>query len=355
MFDGVNLSRRQVVLGASAASAAAHLETISLARASASAGRELSSFANATAWLNSRPLTAPDLDRKVILVGFWTYSCINWRRQLPYLRAWHEKYKDRGLVMIGVHTPEFSFEKTIDNVRWAAADMRIDYPIAVDSEYAIWRGFGNNYWPALYFIDARGRVRHNVFGEGQYEQSEALIQKLLAENGIGGIGTDLVSVDARGAEAAADWRDLKSSENYLGYRRTENFASAGARPEKSQVYSVPGQLSLNHWALSGDWTLGREAAILNRANGRVAYRFHARDLHLVMGPVADGAQIRFRVSLDKKAPHDAHGVDADGEGSGVVIEPRMYQLVRQSTPVVDRQFEIEFLDTGLRAFSFTFG
>ena len=354
-MEGVKLSRRRLISMAGMTIAATQLEAMNVAKAQSSAGRALSSFVRATTWINSPPLTAAALEKKVVLADFCTYSCINWRRQLPYIRAWAEKYKDLGLIVIGIHTPEFSFEKNVDNIRWAIKDMRIDYPIAVDNEYAIWRAFGNNYWPALYFVDARGRLRHSVFGEGQYEQSEAVIQKLLAENGIGGIGEGLVSVDARGAEAAADWRELKSDENYVGYRRTANFASAGATPDRPREYSVPARLSLNHWALSGDWILGGEAVTSNRANGRIAYRFHARDLHLVMGPAAPNKPVRFRVSFDGQAPGAAHGVDVDEEGNGVVIESRMYQLIRQPAPVVDRQFEIEFLDAGLSAFSFTFG
>lgn len=317
---------------------------------------ELPSFGSGTAWLNSQPLNASGLRGKVVLVEFWTYSCINWLRSFPYVRAWAEKYKDRGLVVIGVHAPEFAFEKNIDNVRRAAKELRVDYPIVIDNDHAIWRAFNNEYWPALYFVDAQGRIRHHQFGEGEYEQSEMIIQQLLAEAGNGGIGHELVSVDARGAEAAADWSSLKSPENYVGYERTENFASPGGSvPDKRRVYALPAALGLNHWALSGDWTMEREAIVLNKANGRIAYRFHARDLHLVMGPAAPGTSLRFRVLIDGQAPGAAHGVDVDGQGNGTVAQPRMYQLIRQSNPIVDRQFEIEFLDSGVEAFSFTFG
>jgi len=320
----------------------------------------LPSLQDATAWLNSKPLTASSLRGKVVLVEFWTYSCINWRRQLPYVRAWAEKYKDRGLVVIGVHAPEFSFEKNIDDVRWATKDMRIDYPIAIDNEHAIWRDFNNEYWPALYFVDAQGRIRHHQFGEGEYEQSELVIQQLLTEAGVANVSHEMVSVSPQGAEVGADWNDLRSGENYVGYQRTENFASpGGARPDKSQKYAFPAQLRLNQWALSGDWTMGREAIVsnkaLDKANGRMVYRFHGRDLHLVMGPAVPGTSVRFRVLIDGQTPGAAHGVDVDDQGNGTVTEPRMYQLIRQPGQIIDRQFEIEFLDSGVEAFSFTFG
>lgn len=317
---------------------------------------ELPPFDGATGWLNSQPVTAASLRGKVVVVEFWTYTCINWLRTLPYVRAWAEKYKDRGLVVIGVHAPEFEFEKNVDNVRWAAKDMKVDYPIAIDSDYAIWRAFRNQYWPALYFVDAQGRIRHHQFGEGEYEQSEVIIQQLLAEAGAGGIGRELVAVDGRGAEAAADWGNLKSPENYLGYQRTENFASpGGAVLDKRRVYALPARLRLNQWALSGDWTVGKQATSLNQANGRIAYRFHARDLHLVMGPAARGTSVRFRVLVDGQPPGAAHGVDVDDRGNGTVTEQRLYQLIRQPKPIADRQFEIEFLDSGVEAFVFTFG
>jgi len=317
---------------------------------------ELASLERANEWLNSPPLTASALRGKVVLIDFWTYTCINWLRTLPYVRAWDEKYKDQGLVVIGVHAPEFEFEKNVDNVRRATKDMRVDYPVAIDSDHAIWRAFRNEYWPALYFVDAQGHVRHHQFGEGEYERSERIIQQLLAEAGAGGGGHDLVSVDARGAEAAADWGSLKSPENYLGYERTENFASpGGAVLGKSRDYAAPARLRLNHWALFGDWTVEKHAPALSKANGRIAYRFHARDLHLVMGPAARGASVRFRVLIDGRPPGAAHGVDVDDQGNGTVTEQRMYQLIRQPKPIDDRQFEIEFLDSGVEAFAFTFG
>ena len=317
---------------------------------------DVPSFDGAITWLNSQPVTAAGLRGKVVLVQFWTYTCINWLRTLPYVRAWAEKYTDQGLVVIGVHTPEFAFEKDIDNVRRAARDMGIDYPIAIDSDYAVWLAFNNRYWPALYFIDAQGHIRHHQFGEGEYEQSEMIIQQLLVEAGIGGIGGELVSVDARGAEAAADWDNLKSPENYVGYERTENFASpGGAILDERRVYARPPRLRLNHWALSGEWTVENKAIVLNRANGQIAYQFHARDLHLVMGPAARGTSVRFQVVIDGQPPGAAGGVDVDGEGNGKVTEQRMYQLIRQPKPIADRLFEIAFLDSGLEAFVFTFG
>jgi thiol-disulfide isomerase/thioredoxin len=317
---------------------------------------ELPSLGSATEWLNSQPLTAAGLRGKVVLIDFWTYTCINWLRQLPYVRAWAEKYKDQGLVVIGVHTPEFAFERDVENVRWAAKDMRVDYPIAIDNDYSIWRAFNNSYWPALYFVDAQGNIRHHQFGEGEYEQSEMILQQLLEEAGNGGIGHELVSVDARGAEAAADWGSLKTPENYLGYERTENFASpGGAVLDTRRVYATPERLRLNHWALSGDWTVEKQATVLNKANGRIAYRFHARDLHLVMGPAVRGTSVRFRVLIDGQVPGAAHGIDVDDQGNGTVAEQRMYQLIRQPEPIADRQFEIEFIDSGVEAFAFTFG
>jgi len=317
---------------------------------------EFPSLGGATGWLNSSPLTPSSLRGKVVLIDFWTYTCINWLRTLPYVRAWAEKYKDQGLVVIGVHTPEFAFEKNVDNVRRAAKDMRVGYPIALDSDYAIWRAFDNEYWPALYFVDAQGHIRHHQFGEGEYEQSERVIQQLLVEAGVGGIGHDLVSVDARGAEAAADWGSLNSPENYVGYERTKNFASpGGTASDEPHVYAAPSQLKLNNWALSGDWTVQKHLTVLDKPNGRIAYRFHARDLNLVMGPASQGAPVRFRVLIDGQPPDAAHGIDVDDQGKGTVTEQRLYQLIRQPRPITDRRFEIEFLDPGVETFAFTFG
>ena len=305
---------------------------------------ELASLERADEWLNSPPLTPAALRGKVVLIDFWTYTCINWRRTLPYVRAWAEKYKDQGLVVVGVHAPEFSFEKNLSNVRWAVKDLGIDYPVAVDNDHAIWRAFRNQYWPALYFIDAQGRVRHHHFGEGEYEQSEMIIQALLREAGASSVSREPVKVDARGLDVAADWGNLKSPENYVGFARTENFASpGGAALDKPRMYELPARLRLNEWALSGDWTVKKEAAVLNKAGGRITYRFHARDLHLVMGPAAPGTSVKFRVLIDGQPPGAAHGVDVDEQGNGTVTEQRLYQLIRQPKPIADRQFEIEFL------------
>lgn len=317
---------------------------------------ELASLERADQWLNSPPLTAQDLRGKVVLVDFWTYTCINWLRTLPYVRAWAEKYRDQGLVVIGVHAPEFAFEKNLNNVRRAVKDMSIDYPVAVDNDHAIWRAFKNQYWPALYFIDAQGRVRHHHFGEGSYEQSEMIIQQLLAEAGKGGIDRQPVSVASQGLEAAADWSNLRSPENYVGHERTQGFASPGGTVlDKPRIYELPARLRLNEWALSGDWTVKNQATVLNKPNGRIAYRFHARDLHLVMGPPAPGASVKFRVLIDGQAPGAAHGGDVDEQGNGTVSEQRLYQLIRQPQPIADRQFEIEFFGQGVEAYAFTFG
>jgi len=326
------------------------------AMAPLSVAGELSSLGSATDWLNSQPLTSDSLRGKVVLIDVWTYTCINWLRTAPYIRAWAEKYKDLGLVVIGVHAPEFPFERNVDNVRRAVEHMGLAYPIAIDNNFAIWRAFKNQYWPALYFVDAQGRLRHYHFGEGDYEQSERFIQKLLAEGGATGTNQELVSVDGRGVEAAADWKSLSSPENYVGYERTERFASpGGAVLGKPRVYAVPAHLGLNHWALSGDWSVERRASVLNKANGRIAYRFHARDLHLVMGPAVQGTHVRFRVLIDGQPPGAAHGTDADDQGNGTITEQRLYQLVRQPNAIADRLFEIEFLDPGIEAYAFTFG
>ena len=317
---------------------------------------ELASLERADEWFNSPPLTASALRGKVVLVDFWTYTCINWLRTLPYVRAWAEKYKDQGLVVIGVHAPEFSFEKNLMNARRAVKDLRVDYPVAVDNDHVIWRAFSNQYWPALYFVDAQGRVRHHHFGEGSYEQSEMVIQKLLAEAGASEVSREPSMVDGSGIEAAADWRNLRSGENYVGYERTQNFASpGGAALDQPRIYALPTRLRLNDWALSGEWTVKREAIVLNKAGGRIAYRFHARDLHLVMGAAEPGTSVRFRVLMDGQLPGPAHGIDIDDQGIGTITEQRLYQLIRQPMPIADRQFEIEFLDPGVEAFAFTFG
>ncbi|RDJ21308.1 cytochrome c biogenesis protein DipZ [Bosea caraganae] len=314
----------------------------------------LPSLAGAVEWLNSPPLTTEGLKGKVVLIDFWTYSCINCLRAIPYVRAWAEKYKDQGLVVIGVHSPEFAFEKTIGNVRKAVADLKIGYPVAIDNDYAIWRAFKNQYWPAHYFIDAEGRIRHHHFGEGGYDKSEEVIQQLLAEAGKKAAG-GLVAVTASGAEMASNEADVRSPETYLGYERAENFVSPGGAAEDASKRYETGMPRLNEWGLSGNWTIGKEHASLDAADGGITYRFHARDLHLVLGPGADGKPIRFRVTIDGAAPGESHGVDVDANGEGTVTEQRLYQLVRQSGAIADRSFEIRFLDPGVQAYAFTFG
>jgi thiol-disulfide isomerase/thioredoxin len=319
------------------------------------ASRELAAIGGAEEWLNSPRMTPSSLAGKVVLVDFWTYTCINWLRTLPYVRAWEQRYRDR-LVIIGVHTPEFGFERDIDNVRRAVREMRIEYPVVIDNDYSIWRAFGNQHWPALYFIDAGGRVRQHHFGEGAYDKSELAIQRLLAEAGLASIAGGVVSIHSDGIEAAADWENLRSPETYVGYERGRNFASSGgAAEDRRRKYAAPARLALNQWALTGEWTIGRQATVLSSPGGRITHRFHARDLHLVMGPARRESPVRFRVSIDGRPPGAAHGLDVDEGGSGTVAEPRLYHLVRQPKQIVDRQFEIEFLDAGVEAFAFTFG
>ncbi len=321
-----------------------------------SAQTDLQRLHRATGWLNSPPLTEADLRGKVVLVDFWTYTCINWLRTAPYVRAWAEKYKDQGLVVIGVHTPEFELEEEAPNVRVAVQTLGVTYPVAIDNDYGVWRAFRNQAWPAVYLIDADGRIRHRHLGEGEYESSEKLIRQLLAEAGRNVPPGDLVSVAAAGAEAAADWTTLKSPETYVGYARTTNFASpGGARPDTRRTYAAPDRLKLNHWALAGEWTMQKQALALDESGGRIVYRFHARDLHLVMGPAARGTAVRFRVLIDGQPPGAAHGGDIDAQGHGTVTEQRLYQLIRQPYPIAERVFEIEFLDPGVEAFAFTFG
>ncbi|HTB42375.1 MAG TPA: redoxin family protein [Acetobacteraceae bacterium] len=362
--ERIKHGRRRFFGAAAAAIAAIRLGKSTAARAQAASMKatglpiegDMPPLTGATAWINTSPLTSADLRGKVVLVEFWTYTCINWRRSHAYVRAWAEKYNEHGLTVIGVHTPEFPFEGEVENVRRAVQDMKISYPIAVDSDHAIWDAFQNNYWPAFYFVDAQGRIRHHQFGEGSYEQSEMIIQLLLVQAGSVGIGHELTTVNGQGFEAAADWADLRSPENYLGYDRTDNFSSAGgAVLGKSHDYAVPTRLTLNQWALSGDWTMESGFVAPNAAGGRIAYRFHARDLHLVMGSADPSKSIRFRITIDGAAPGTDHGLDVDAEGQGSVQEPRLYQLVRQSRPITDRTFEIEFLDAGSRAYDFTFG
>jgi thiol-disulfide isomerase/thioredoxin len=313
------------------------------------------SLAGATAWLNSPPLTAAGLRGRVVLVDFWTLTCVNWLRTLPYVRAWAAKYKDKGLVVIGVHTPEFSVEHDIANVRRAAQAMRVDYPIAVDSDYGVWRAFANAYWPAVYIADAKGQIRYHHFGEEAYEETERVIQRLLAEAGAANVGSDLVAVDPRGTEVAADWSNVKSGETYVGSEKRENFASPRGPAGKPYAYTVPRELRLNQWGLAGEWTVGPEIAAAQMPKARIVYRFHARDVNLVMGPGKAGQPVRFRVLLDGHPPETAHGADVDAQGTGAVTEPRLYQLIRQPKPIGDRTFEIEFLDPGAEAFCFTFG
>lgn len=316
----------------------------------------LPGFDGATGWLNSPPLTAADLGGKVVLVDFWTYTCINWLRTLSYVRAWAAKYHDRGFVTVGVHTPEFPFEQDVDNVREAVRDMRIGYPVAIDSDYRVWRAFSNHYWPAVYIADAHGRIRHHQFGEGRYEECERVIQRLLRDAGAEGVGDALVSVAADGVEAQADWTNLASPETYLGYEQTQNFASRGGVAfAESRTYAAPDSLRLNHWALSGDWTIESGASVLNRAGGGIAFRFHARDVHLVLRPRERGTSMPFRVLVDGEPPGDAHGLDVDEEGHGMVAQARLHQLVRQPGSITDRTFEITFLAPGIEAYVFTFG
>lgn len=309
----------------------------------------------ATTWINSPPLTPEQLRGKVVVVDFWTYSCINCLRALPYVRAWAEKYKDQGLVVIGVHTPEFAFEKSEANVRDAVRRLGVDYPVAMDNDFAIWRAFKNQYWPAHYFIDAQGRIRHHHFGEGDYEGSERVIQQLLKEAGAADVAADVVQIQAQGAEAAAAMDQLGSPETYVGYARAENFRSPGGLARDAVKTYVASPLDLNDWSLVGRWRVTREHAELATAGGRVSFRFKARDLHLVMGPGATGATPRFRVLIDGQAPGADAGSDIDAQGVGRIDDQRLYQLIRQSGPVRERTFEIEFLDPGVQVFAFTFG
>ncbi len=318
---------------------------------------ELPSFDGATKWLNSEPLTPQALRGRVVLVSFGTYTCINWIRALPYVRAWADKYTGQGLAVVGVQTPEFDFEGDLGNVSQAIREMDVRYPLAVDNGYAVWRAFNNNYWPALYFGDAEGRIRHHYFGEGEYEESERVLQALLAEAGVADVDRSLVRVEARGVEFGADWDDLLSPENYVGFQRTEGFASpGGAVLDERHVYSAPASLRRNEWALSGDWQMTFASVALAQPGGSISCRFHARDLHLVIRPVIpEGPPVPFRVNLDGQPPGAAHGLDVDDEGHGTVTSARLYQLFRQPGPITDRLFQIEFLDSGVEAFVFTFG
>jgi hypothetical protein len=316
---------------------------------------ELPTFDGVTAWVNSPALTLPDLRGHAVLVSFGTYTCINWIRSLPYVRAWADKYRSHGLAVVGVQTPEFEFEGDLGNVRRAIKEMDVRYPLAVDNDYAVWRAFDNHYWPALYFADAQGRIRHHHFGEGEYEASEMVLQMLLREAGAD-VDQGLVRLEPRGVEAAADWDDLGSPETYLGYERAGAFASAGgAVPDRRHAYSAPPELRRNQWTLSGGWQIDAVPARLYEPGGSISYQFHARDLHLVMGPPVGRPPVRFTVRLDGEAPGRAHGIDVDEHGNGTADYQRIHQLIRQPPPIGDRRFEIEFLEPGVEVFVFTFG
>jgi thiol-disulfide isomerase/thioredoxin len=313
------------------------------------------SLAGATDWLNSPPLTGADLRGRVVLVDFRTYTCINWLRSLPYVRAWEEAYRDSGLVVVGVHSPEFSFEHDVDNVRRAMRDRAIGHPVAIDGHFAVWRSFHNHFWPARYLVDAGGRLRHHGFGEGGYEEDERVLRQLLREAGAGDLGPEPVPVDARGIEAPADWDTLRSAETYLGYDRTSGFASSpDLVPDRPHAYTAAERLRLGHWSLAGSWTIGAESSSSQEPGGRLSCRFHARDLHLVVAPPA-GATVRFRVQLDGRDPGTDHGLDVDSAGLGTITEPRLYQLLRRRGAVTSGTAEVEFLDPGVSVYALTFG
>jgi hypothetical protein len=315
----------------------------------------LPAFDGATAWLNAAPLTPERLRGRVVLVSFGTYTCINWIRSLPYVRSWADKYARHALAVVGVQTPEFEFEGNRQNVGRAIKEMDVRYPVAVDNDYAVWRAFDNHYWPALYFVDAEARIRHHHFGEGEYEESEMVLQMLLRETGAE-VDQGLVRLAPDGVEAAADWASLGSPESYLGYQRAVGFTSpGGVVPDERVAYSAPAQLRPNQWALVGQWRIGPVPALLDEPGGSISYQFHARDLHLVMGPPTGRPPVRFRVRLNGQPPGRARGVDVDEQGNGTADYQRMYQLVRQPPPIGDRLFQIDFLDPGVEAFAFTFG
>jgi thiol-disulfide isomerase/thioredoxin len=316
----------------------------------------LPSLDGATGWLNSPPLTPDGLRGRVVLVDVWTYTCINWLRTLPYVRAWAAKYSNAGLAILGVHTPEFGFERDVDNIVAQSRILGVEYPIAIDSDYGVWRALDNHFWPALYLADGEGRIRFHHFGEGEYAMTEMVIQQLLLDAGAEGIDQDQVTVEPRGLEVAADWRTLKSPETYTGYRQSTGFAQEDvARFDNSDTYTAPGRLPLNYWGLAGTWTVASHAAVLIEPGGRIAFQFHARDVNLVIGPASKGVSIPFRVFLDGQPAGDAHGTDIASDGSGTVNDQRTYQLIRQPGPIADRRFEIEFLDAGVEAYCFTFG
>jgi thiol-disulfide isomerase/thioredoxin len=316
----------------------------------------LPSFDGATSWLNSEPLTPHGLRGRVVLVDFWTYTCINWLRTMPYVKAWDAKYRDVGLTVIGVHTPEFGFEQNIDNVVARSHAFGVEYPIAVDSNYGVWEAFANHFWPAIYIADAEGRIRWHHFGESEYEMTEMVVQQLLLEAGVEGVDPDLVSVEPTGFEVAADWRNLRTPETYLGYGRSSAFASSEhARFNEPHIYPRPGRLGLNEWAPSGPWTLAQHAAVSSEAGARIHFQFQARDVNLVMGPATRGGSVPFRVLLDGEAPGRSHGFDVDDHGTGSLVDQRLYQLIRQTGHIGESLVEIEFLDAGAEAYCFTFG
>lgn len=347
-------SRRQFV-GAVVAAAAAWRRPLDGVRAEAAGSREWSALGRAGQWLNSAPLSPGQLAGQTVLVNFWTYTCINWLRTLPYVRAWSQRYRDHFTV-IGVHTPEFAFERDIENVRRAIGQMGIEYPVVIDNDYAIWRAFDNHYWPALFLIDQRGRIRRRQFGEGEYVASERAIQRLLRDAGVSSVTDDVVSVHPSAFEAAADWANLRSPEAYVGYARGDHLVSPDPPlHDAARIYRPAARLGLNEWSLAGDWTIGRQATTLNAPPGRIVFGFHARDVHLVMGPARRGHSLRFRVAIDGRPPGSAHGLDVDEHGEGTLTDQRLHQLVRQRTAIVDRTLSVEFLDGGAEAFCFTFG
>ena len=317
---------------------------------------QLAGFHGATGWVNSEPLTPDGLRDNVVAVQFWTYTCVNWLRTLPYVRAWNEKYAPHGLTVVGVHTPEFGFEHNVDNIVEAAKQMRVTWPIAVDSDFGVWRAFGNHFWPALYVADTEGHIRFRHFGEGEYEMSEMVLQQLLLDAGRGGWDPGVVSVAPQGTEVAADWQNVRSPESYLGYGQATGFASADQeRFDEPHEYPAPDRLGLNQWSPIGNWTYKEKASSSNAPNGRIAFRFHARDVNVVMGPATPGAPVPFRVLLDGEPATDAHGTDTDDQANGTLDQQRLYQLVRQTRPIAERTFEIEFLQAGAEVYCLTFG
>jgi thiol-disulfide isomerase/thioredoxin len=315
----------------------------------------LARFDGATGWLNSEPLTPEGLRGRVVVVDFWTYTCVNWLRTLPYVRAWATKYGDQGLTVVGVHTPEFGFERNVDNVTARARDLGVDYPIAIDSDYGVWRAFDNHFWPALYLADGEGRIRYHHFGEGEYAMAEMAIQRLLIDQGVEDVDRSIVAVQPEGLEVAADSATLRSPETYTGYGQATGFASEGeATYDEPRAYSLA-PLRLNAWGLAGIWTVARHAAVSKEPNARIAFRFQARDVNLVMGPVSGSASVPFRVLLDGEPPRGSHGTDVDADGRGLLRDQRTYQLIRQPEPIRERTIEIEFLEGGAEAYCFTFG